>query len=88
MGIILKKKHFDNVKKEKGIMEDKKNSTSQKYPVSKKETGSLHGSINSSDIKMTAKDYERKLATEKKLAGYKEQMSQLVDRIATNSFQG
>ena len=37
---------------------------------------------------MAAKDYEKKLATEKKLAGYKEQMSQLVDRIATNSFQG
>lgn len=37
---------------------------------------------------MTAKDYERKLATEKKLSGYKEQMSQLVDRIVTNSFQG
>lgn len=54
----------------------------------KREAYSAHGSINSSDIKMTAKDYERKLATEKKLAGYKEQMSQLVDRIATNSFQG
>lgn len=56
--------------------------------VNKKEAYSTHGSINSSDIKMTTKDYERKLATEKKLAGYKEQMSQLVDRIATNSFQG
>ena len=54
----------------------------------KREAYSTHGSNNSSDIKMTAKDYERKLATEKKLAGYKEQMSQLVDRIATNSFQG
>jgi len=39
-------------------------------------------------MKMTAKDYERKLATEKKLENYKEQMSQLVDRLATNSFQG
>ncbi len=54
----------------------------------KREAYSTHESINSSDIKMTAKDYEKKLATEKKLAGYKEQMSQLVDRIATNSFQG
>lgn len=69
-------------------MEDKKSSINSKDHVGKKEAGCLHGSINSSDIKMTAKDYERKLATEKKLAGYKEQMSQLVDRIATDSFQG
>ncbi|MCX4326256.1 MAG: hypothetical protein OSJ45_03040 [Lachnospiraceae bacterium] len=65
-------------------MEDRKSSASQKEPAVKREAGS----INSSDIKMTAKDYERKLATEKKLAGYKEQMSQLADRIATDSFQG
>ncbi len=56
--------------------------------IDKKEAYSTHGSINSSDMKMTAKDYERKLATEKKLENYKEQMSQLVDRLATNSFQG
>lgn len=54
----------------------------------KKQAYSLHGSINSSDIKMTTKDYERKLETERKLAGYKEQMSQLTDRIASKSFQG
>ncbi len=69
-------------------MEKTANKTVNSSPVNKKEAYSKHGSINSSDIKMTAKDYERKLATEKKLAGYKEQMSQLVDRIATNSFQG
>lgn len=45
-------------------------------------------SINNNDTKMSTKDYERILATEKKLAGYKEQMSQLVDRIASKNFQG
>lgn len=54
----------------------------------KKQAYSLHGSINNSDIKMTAKDYERKLETERKLANYQEQMSQLTDRIASKSFQG
>ncbi len=54
----------------------------------KKQAYSLHGSINSNDIKMTTKDYERKLETERKLAGYQEQMSQLTDRIASKSFQG
>lgn len=65
-----------------------KTETGKINTIDKKEAYSPHGSINSSDIKMTAKDYERKLETEKKLAGYKEQMSQLVDRIATKSFQG
>lgn len=69
-------------------MENTANKTGTANNFSKKEAYSKHGSINSSDIKMTARDYERKLETEKKLAGYKEQMSQLVDRIATNSFQG
>ncbi|HBA98266.1 MAG TPA: hypothetical protein DCZ23_09170 [Lachnospiraceae bacterium] len=45
-------------------------------------------SINNNDTKMSTKDYERNLATEKKLANYKEQMSQLVDRIASKNFQG
>lgn len=64
------------------------NNTNSVNSINKKKNYGTHGSINSSDIKMTAKDYERKLATEKKLSGYKEQMSQLVDRIVTNSFQG
>lgn len=37
---------------------------------------------------MNKKDYERALATERKLAHYEEQMSQLVDRLASNNFQG
>ncbi len=45
-------------------------------------------SINNNDTKMSTKDYERALATERKLAGYKEQMSQLVDRLASKNFQG
>lgn len=45
-------------------------------------------SINNNDTKMSTKDYERNLATERKLANYKEQMSQLVDRLASKSFQG
>jgi len=49
---------------------------------------STSNSINNNDTKMDRKDYERNLATEKKLAHYKEQMSQLVDRIASKSFQG
>lgn len=49
---------------------------------------STTNSINNNDTKMDKKDYERKLATERKLAHYKEQMSQLVDRIASKNFQG
>lgn len=49
---------------------------------------STTNSINNSDTKMTAKDYKRNLETERKLANYKEQMSQLVDRIASKNFQG
>ncbi len=49
---------------------------------------STNNSINNNDTKMNKKDYERALATERKLAHYEEQMSQLVDRLASNNFQG
>lgn len=49
---------------------------------------STANSINSNDMKMDTKDFKRKLDTEKKLAHCKEEMSQLVDRIASKSFQG
>lgn len=47
-----------------------------------------NNSINNRDVKADKKEHERRIATERKLAHCKDEMSQLADRLATKSFQG